>query len=197
MQQQAGKSFDDSSRLSTAALILANAIPVAGVIWFDWLLFDVLIIYWAESAVIGFWNLARMYVIGGPRAVPMGLFFCVHYGIFMAVHLIFIHVIFGDDPFVGGSPRGLFADFPNLALPLLALLASHGIAFFQNFIGQREWVGLQIEDQMFAPYSRIIAMHVTLFGGGFVIDFFGATTGMVVVLILIKIGIDWFIHLRS
>lgn len=197
LDQRAEQVIDDFSRLPTVALILANGIPVIGVTFFEWTLFDVLLIYWCESAVIGSWNLARMMVIGGWRAGPMGLFFCVHYGVFMAVHLIFIHVLFGDDPFVGDPPPGLFADTANLTLPVLALVVSHGIAFLWNFIGRREYVERDLQELMIAPYGRVVALHATLLGGGWVIETLGSSTAIVVVLIVTKVGIDTFMDARE
>ena len=73
--------------------LLANAAdlaPVGGVVFFAWTIEDVLLLYWAESAVIGFYNLARMWVIGRWKILVVGPFFLVHYSGFMAGHLFFI-----------------------------------------------------------------------------------------------------------
>jgi len=50
---------------STLLLIIANLVPIAGSIFLGWNLADVMVLYWAESAVIGFFNICKMAVIGG------------------------------------------------------------------------------------------------------------------------------------
>ena len=47
-------------RPSAYALILANLMPVAGVVLFDWNVVTILILYWAESVVIGIVNVLRL-----------------------------------------------------------------------------------------------------------------------------------------
>jgi hypothetical protein len=48
------------SRPSSLALILANLVPLAGVLYFSWSVLDILLLYWAESVVIGIVNVLRM-----------------------------------------------------------------------------------------------------------------------------------------
>ncbi len=48
------------SRPSTIALLGVNMIPVAGVLFLDWRVLDVLLLYWAENVVIGIINVFRM-----------------------------------------------------------------------------------------------------------------------------------------
>lgn len=49
-----------TQRPSAFVLILANLIPVAGVLLFDWNVATILMLYWAESVVIGILNVLRM-----------------------------------------------------------------------------------------------------------------------------------------
>ncbi|MGI9247995.1 MAG: DUF6498-containing protein, partial [Woeseiaceae bacterium] len=52
-------------RPSSIALVLANLVPLAGVLLFDWQVFDVLMLYWAENVIIGVINVLRMGVCRG------------------------------------------------------------------------------------------------------------------------------------
>ena len=79
---------------STLALIIANLVPVAGTLFLGWNLSHVMVIYWAESAVIGFFTLCKIVVIGRWGALLAGPFFVGHFGGFMAVHFLFIYTIF-------------------------------------------------------------------------------------------------------
>jgi hypothetical protein len=109
-----------SSVGAVASLILANLVPLAGVLWFGWSVRTVLIVYWLENGVIGAFNVLKMLRAQGPdpvrpevvvapdgrrirvpvsaaSLVPPGLerlaaipFFIVHYGLFWLVHGIFV-----------------------------------------------------------------------------------------------------------
>ena len=68
---------------SALVLILANLVPIAGTVFLGWKLSDVMVIYWAESAVIGFFNLCKIVVIGRWSAVLAGPFFLGHFGGFL------------------------------------------------------------------------------------------------------------------
>ena len=48
------------SRPSSLALVLANLVPLAGVLYFDWSVLAILLLHWAESVVIGVVNVLRM-----------------------------------------------------------------------------------------------------------------------------------------
>ena len=72
------------------ALVAANLVPLAGALFLGWDLAAIMLLYWAESAIIGFFNLCKMLVIGGWGAAFIGVFFIVHFGGFLAGHFIFI-----------------------------------------------------------------------------------------------------------
>jgi hypothetical protein len=95
------------------ALVVANLIPLVGVLFFGWSLWTNLVIYRLENGIVGFWNVPRLLLAGaedpgsanaaGGSAVQLvrralavggraGLagFFVMHYGIFWTVHGVFI-----------------------------------------------------------------------------------------------------------
>ena len=47
-------------RTSSLVLILANLIPLAGVVLFQWDVLAILLLYWAESVIIGVLNVLRI-----------------------------------------------------------------------------------------------------------------------------------------
>ena len=79
---------------SSLVLILVNLIPLLGVLFFSWDIFTVIILYWMESAVIGFFNILKMQKINNYKFTPLVPFFIMHYVIFMFVHLFFILQLF-------------------------------------------------------------------------------------------------------
>ncbi len=185
---------------STLALIAANLVPVAGAAFFGWNLADVMVIYWAESAVIGLFNIAKMIKVGGMLGIPASLFFVGHFGAFMAVHFLFIYGIFIEG-FAGGGPSGkmteVFALFASLWPALLALVLSHGISYFQNFLGKQEYRGRDLSKQMNEPYSRIVFMHMVLIFGGGLAMVLGEPTIVILIVIGLKIFFDIKAHIKQ
>ena len=141
--------------LSSLILLAANLLPLAGVLLWGWDAFVLLVLYWFETAIIGFWTLVR--VATAPRASlgeisihgstrtasPLGLalFFVLHAGIFMGVHFGFLWTLFAGDWAARIHGVRDFADKliveTGLWVPLLVLFVARGIVFFHSLIGAR------------------------------------------------------------
>jgi hypothetical protein len=186
---------------TTLALIAANLIPVAGSAFLGWNLSDVMVLYWAESAIVGFFNVCKIIVIGRWAALFAAPFFIGHFGGFMAVHFLFIYTIFVEPSQSGGSSGGDLAQvaalFTGLWPALLALFASHAFSFFANFMGRREYVGRKVNDQMGEPYGRIIFMHLVLIFGGGLAMVLGTPAPVILIVIALKIFFDVKAHLKQ
>lgn len=189
---------EPAQRKSLAALILANMIPLVGVLALDWDLYGVMVLYWAENSILGLFNVLKMLRIGGQKAVPQAAFFCVHYGFFMFVHFVFVKRLFGPDAW------GLFpslGDIVDALAPVasgwLGTLVSHAISYCVNFLGRREYERITLDDQMTAPYQRMAVLHVTLIAGGWIIMSQGQPVGALVVFVLVKTAVDAWGHLRE
>lgn len=50
---------------SAILLLVANAIPLVGVAFFDWSLLTILVLYWLENGIVGFWNVPRIALAQG------------------------------------------------------------------------------------------------------------------------------------
>ncbi len=96
-----------SSTGAVVALIAANAIPLVGVLFLGWNVWLILILYWLENGVVGFFNVLKILRAEGPmdptnrwqmngRPMPevgrrfLAGFFLIHYGIFWVVHGVFV-----------------------------------------------------------------------------------------------------------
>ncbi|MCK5359348.1 MAG: hypothetical protein KAJ95_01905, partial [Gammaproteobacteria bacterium] len=183
---------------STLVLILANLVPIVGALYFGWDLANVLVIYWAESGVIGFFNVCKIMVIGGWPALFSGMFFISHFGAFMAIHFLFLNHLFIH----GGDSSSIkleeVADlFISLWPALAALFISHGISFIQNFIGHQEYKNKTVGKQIHEPYQRIIFMHMTIIIGAFMISIIGDSTVVLMLVIAAKIVMDVRAHARE
>ncbi|HEX2728861.1 MAG TPA: DUF6498-containing protein [Rubrobacteraceae bacterium] len=207
--------------LAVLFLVGVNAIPLVGVIFYDWNLFSIMFLYWFENGIIGFFNVFKIARAGKPSAGtnltingrPSNLsgavfyvpFFIAHYGIFWVVHGVFVIVLFGlfgGQPFGGVGPPEIMGGFRGfepggVAIAALSLFLSHGVSFYVNFLGNEEYLNVSPDEQMFQPYGRVIALHVTILGGGFLAGYLGTPLASLVLLIVLKTAIDIWAHLRE
>ncbi len=154
--------------------------------------------FWLESAVIGCFNILKLVIVANILSIIMVPFFVVHYGAFMSGHLVFIFALFSPDEmsFSGLLPPAdlLTSHIMNVWPAFLGVCLSHGISFFYNFIGKKEFRRSTPEKQMMAPYGRIILMHLTIIFGGWIILALGAPVLALVLLIVLKIVSDVRAH---
>src|SRR5213594_3799766 len=105
--------------LSVSALVIANAVPLAGVLFFGWQVFPLLLLYWLENVIVGGFNVLRMLVADPDDPVRWAAkiflipFFCVHFGMFCFVHGVFVFGFFGGKMFANG-----FSPIPQI-LPVI------------------------------------------------------------------------------
>ncbi|MGB5512367.1 MAG: DUF6498-containing protein [Woeseiaceae bacterium] len=187
------------SSASTLALIAANLVPLLGTAYFGWKLSDVMVLYWAESAVIGVFNVCKIIVVGRWLALLAAPFFISHFGAFMAVHFLFLYGFFiqGPGDWSGGDLVDVMRVFTELWPALAVLFASHALSFFMNFLGRNEYRDRTMENLMSEPYSRIIFMHLVLIIGGGLTLILGESTPVLLLAIAVKIWIDVRAHLAQ
>lgn len=191
---------------SAFILLLANAVPLFGVLLHQWTVFAVVLLYWCENVVVGGFNVLRMAFArpSEPLAQAVKLFmipfFCVHYGMFTFVHGVFVFGLFG-----GGFSHHGFGINPGIVLeairreglgwPIAALVASHGFSFFHNYLAGGEYRNVSLPQLMTRPYGRIVLLHVTIIFGGFLVMALGSPVAALVLLVLLKTAIDLGAHM--
>jgi hypothetical protein len=188
-------------------LILANLIPLFGVLLLGWQVFPILFLFWLENLVIGIFNVIKMLLASPDRlsknsskffVIP---FFIIHYGIFTMVHGVIIFVFFGglqnnDGQIENNGFYSLFNGY-SLVWAILALLISHTVSFFINYIGKKEFRSVSVAQLMFQPYGRVIVMHMTILAGAFLLATLGTPVSGLVVLVVLKIILDLYAHLNQ
>ena len=202
-----------SSIWAVVALVVANLIPLIGVLFFGWSVWNILVIYWLENGIVGLINVLKMAVATGDEVTPgvtfmvngrpatsatkMGLipFFIVHYGIFWFVHGIFVLTL--PAFFSLMSDDGMTLDLGPVVFAALGLAISHGLSFWWNFLHGGEYRRTAAAALMFAPYKRLVALHITIIFGAFAVMFTGAPAAAVAVLVAIKTAIDVGLHLAE
>lgn len=199
---------------SALVLVLGNLFPIFGVVFLNWDVGALVVLYWSENLIIGAYNIVRMITVAGFAGIPQSLFFLVHYGGFCAVHGLFIQVLLLDTepalndmdwPFIlvfvellFDVCAQMFATAPTAwIVAFIGLAISHGYSFFSNFIGAGEYLRTTAAALMAAPYKRIVALHVAIVVGGFAVMTLGAPTILLAVLVALKTVVDLRLHRRS
>jgi len=178
--------------ISGIALVVSNVIPLWGVFEHGWSVGLLLLLYWAESAVIGVLNIAKMIMIDSLRGVGLSFFFAFHYGIFMFVHGVFVVTMF-----LGGTKlnvRVVVDDLLSIRWQFLALLVSHTISFVVYWVLGDEKRGRKLQAQMGAPYGRIMVMHFVILLGGGALMWMRSPTGALVLFVILKTALDLAAH---
>lgn len=187
-------SFRPATVASALGLVVANAVPLVGVVWFGWSLYGVMWLYWAENGVIGAFAVLRIVGArsgGGGEKLFLGPFFVVHFGIFWAVHGAFVADLFADrgDAGVltalvwGGAPEGL-----------AALALSHGGSFLVHYVWGGEWRAASAKTEMFKPYGRVVLLHLVILGGAALVAATGTTVAALALLVGLKTALDLGVH---
>lgn len=192
-------------KISGFVLVLANMIPVVGVILWDWKAFDLLAAYWSENVVLGLLNIPRMLLARGggnagwPARTLAILLFCAHFSLFCAAHGFFVFAILGNRD-IWSSPLlalprmlGMAVTVAGGAIP--AFVLSHLFSFFWNDVGQREYRCATLPGLMFAPYRRAAFLHMAALFGAFALSLLDSPVLPLLALIAAKTALDFGFHL--
>ena len=186
---------------SALALLAANLVPLYGVLALGWKVAPILVFYWVENLVIGFFNILKMsraqgaisnsgMTLNGKPVTrdsrkALMFFFALHYGGFTLGHGVFVMALFSPDL------RDMLGE---IGLALLVLSVSHGLSYRRNFIGRGEYLNVPFTRLFWQPYARVIVMHLTIIGGGALAASLGSPLGALLVLVGLKTLIDLIAH---
>ncbi len=193
---------------SVILLLMANLVPLYGVISLHWQVFPIVVLFWIENAIVGIFNVFRMLLASPGSAgswlvkIVMIPFFCFHYGMFTLIHGVFVFGFFGGYFTAGASfpdELALYQTISNAQLgwAILALLLSHTASFILNYIGKGEYKKANLQQLMGQPYNRVVLLHITILVGGFFVMSLGSPVYALLILILLKISIDIQAHIRE
>jgi hypothetical protein len=203
--------------IALLALVLANLVPLFGVLFLDWDVGSLVVLYWLENLVIGGFTILKMLLKARGQKRFLVLLFTLHYGGFCAIHGFFVLQLTrfaGEDwghaaAVTWPGPLAILQIAVNLVqqllaaapreflLACLALVVSHGVSFVLVYLGQREYAHTTMKELMNAPYRRIAVLHIAIIAGGFLVVRLGSPLGLLVALVALKIGMDIMLHNRS
>ena len=193
-----------------------DLLPVIGVLVYGWGAAPLVMLYWLENLIIGAATLIRILVSGFQFGGPVGLltssflaaFFTLHYGLFCLVHGVFLigflpgldidQMATPSPEMLSGMVQTLLAQWPGLSWIVAAYIFWHGLNL------TLEMVDLDVKNRgdlvsaMFAPYGRIVVMHIGIFAGAYALVALGDPMAGVLALISLKavVTLAWNIYRR-
>ena len=189
-------------------LVLANLLPLVGVLWWHWSVFAVMLLFWLENIMIGLLNIPRiLFALGDTderqhrlsSRLSISAFFAMHYGLFTFGHGVFVFSLFGGefdtDPTLQLTLK-LVMEY-QLLWPVLALFVSHLVSLMINYFYKGEFRTAKVKQMMKKPYGRVLVLHLGIIFGGFLLQKLDDPLPGLIVLIVIKIIFDLRAHSRE
>jgi hypothetical protein len=203
---------------SQIILLLANIVPILGVLFWNWDLANILLLYWAETAMIAISALVKIFSY--PSASysfnkkplktksKMGIFllkilFCsfllLHMGGFMAAHLGFLFAVLSSKEYLPTelSLEVILNAFQAQRIALYSLCFSHAFSLVYNYFIKGERYIIKDDNFMIAPYKRIMLFHITLIIGAWIIATTKSGALMLTFFIMLKILVDLRSHTKE
>ncbi len=194
-----------NDRMTWFALAV-DAVPIFMVLFLGWRAEALVLLYWAENIVIGLativrlvWSGARMGAIGIGLCLFLVPFFMVHYGMFCFGHGVFVfsfaQTVDLNAANFSPSPAAIFNMFETIRTSFPGMTLALGlIALYQLTAAARDYWPASGKDypdvmqEMFAPYGRIVTLHIAIILAGFIMMALGDPMIGVLLFILIRMG---------
>jgi len=200
------------SRLRAVVLaLLINAVPLAGVLYFEWSAINVLVLYWFENLLIGLCTLIRLLMhrrwtrkrgywrrsnrLGiriNDKPAEMGLIgeyaagtfgFTLAHGVFVAGIAALVHQNYPDQAMWQLS-------WDQVLRGALAIAAFLGVELIVDLTRIRGATFAALRDYAQARMSRIVVLHLAIIFGMFAMAMSNSPMGVLYVLIALKTGSD-------
>ncbi|MGE3147138.1 MAG: DUF6498-containing protein [Pseudorhodoplanes sp.] len=195
--------------ISRLIALAGNLVPLGGVLYWGWDPFQLLMLYWMETVILAGWTMAcigvmpaaelgSMTVNGRERPASHRLlvgFFSLHAGMFIAVHFLFLWLLFSDR--WTDRVRGPVSFVRELVLasgawiPLAFALVAGLIAFLverRRSLAFAVPQGGKAQDRVGsvvgALYMRIFAMQFAIIAGAWFAKEYGSTAPLLIVIVL-------------
>jgi hypothetical protein len=184
--------------------LAVDLFPIVGVLLWGWNAVPLVMLYWMENIIAGVLTLPRIFISGASygavgllAGTVLSAFFVFHYGLFCAVHGTFLMAFasmgagtLGDQPpimmdvwqmFLFGMNSGLHVNYF-----VYAIIAFQVTVLVWEFLIKGEWKESNPMAEMFAPYGRIVVLHIAIFGGAFALFMLGQPMVGVLALIVFR-----------
>lgn len=203
--------------VSAFSLLLANAGLLLIYVSYDLSLYQLALIYWWEGFWIGVFSALKLIVasfIGEPyqnryfsmspgsrilaSVILLAKIGAFYFGLLCAVGL---GILMAADQQKVGNP----ADIPIKQVGLifttsLLFLVSHGLSFVINFLLRGEFRTVRAGNLLLMPFKRCLALYAVIalaYVVVFVVPPLATTTAFAVLVIVLKVSWDYFLHARE
>lgn len=185
-------------------IVLSNLLPLAGVLFAGWDVFTLLVFYWCETLIIGFWTVVTMALFKGevtwsmdgpthpasPSAAGAATMIAFHAGFFMAIHFFMMAQLYGEG--WPGATRSVTAFVETFLIgqklwPMLALVFLHRAAIFFE---ERKQTSLL--PTVAGLYTRIVVMQVVIVIGAWGVMLTGSGLFGLILLIAMRVALDLY-----
>jgi Family of unknown function (DUF6498) len=194
--------------LSLVVGLISNLIPLAGVLYWQWDTFQLLMLFWMETAIAAFWMLLRLsrlspgecgtFTVNGQKkqATPSTLvgFFALHSGLFIFVHLVFILVMFSVEWLknIHGPKDFLYGLIVvnGVWVALIAMFISYWISFLvsprpkPHAASDRDENADAVGEIVIPLYARIFIMQAAIIFGAWISGRAGSLAPLVIIIVL-------------
>lgn len=185
------------SNRSIIALIISNLVLLAIALYYKLPLFDILLIYWSETVVIGFFTFLKMTIVqfykdpskkmqldqNSAEAKIAGAvnIFAIFIKLFLIVISVFIISVLSLFLLVlivsifGTKEMQLSKEFPvqefaGFLFGVVVILFNHTISFIFNFVKKKEFTFLKAKKIIWIPFRRIFLLALVIISGALIID---------------------------
>ena len=197
------------SLLLALATLIGNLIPLYGVLYWQWDTFQLLMLYWTETAIIAGFTLLRLSKLSAPErgeitvngkprpATEFALvgFFALHAGLFIFVHFVLLWAFFSWDWLKKVHGVGSFfyelygANFVWAALLFMIIASVISFLVYSAQPSQRSAAPGEKATDPVLPivgglYARIVIMQVAIIFGALISGMAGSLAPLVIVIVL-------------
>ena len=182
---------------STITLIVANAVPIAGLIFWNWNIGEILLLFWIEAAIIGIYTLVKVGIVDRLVFVVRGPFAAFAFA-FILFWLLMVTLMISHE--VNKIITGVYQkqDYAAIARSLspaiVAFVISHGVSFVLDFLGKKEYLHFSSEKIAAGFFMHLIPFFAATLIAAFVVSAFGNVIALFLIAILVKLALDIAVH---
>jgi len=184
--------------LSAIALLMTNFFILFLALNFNWSVYDVLVLFWAETAIVAFYFVLRVPFLHNWASIFIIPFLIIHMCIFMFIHLVLIKGVASIIHPTLLKDYTVFIEFLSVYwIALIPIFVSHGVSYIFNFIKNKEYKKIQnkIKASNYHPYKRILIMHTILIIGALLTSMVDTSFIAIFILVTLKSIFDLNAHI--
>jgi len=192
--------------------LIVNLLPVAGVIWFDWNISNIIILYYLESVVMTFFSyrkikankndeLPKVYYNGrliesreelkkilASVSLPFYIFAFLLYSLFVLI--IFLPGVLDFKDNLTTITKDIVVFYLLLIGNFIIICFGYWYDYQNSYIKQKGNEKESLGRLFDSPFSRILVIHITIVIGGFGLGRLGPNYQALIVFIAVKTVID-------